>query len=157
VLPVAVLRERVTQIHAQRRACRFAEVATDLPGLIRDVHTTLATGADHGELLGLAVYLHVHITRSWLLVAAAPADLLRRTVFLAKRLAQEHGAVAMLGMAGFAVAGTLLHGGAFEPGRAGASRAGLADAAADHSRHRRSGVLAHDDPRSGCRAGRSAG
>jgi hypothetical protein len=39
-------------------------VAAELPGLVRDVHTTLATDADHGELLGLAVYLHVHITRS---------------------------------------------------------------------------------------------
>jgi hypothetical protein len=38
-------------------------VAAELPGLVRDVHTMLATDADHGELLGLAVYLHVHITR----------------------------------------------------------------------------------------------
>ncbi|MGH3867758.1 MAG: helix-turn-helix domain-containing protein [Pseudonocardiaceae bacterium] len=29
----------------------------ELPGLVRDLHTTLATGADHGELLELAVYL----------------------------------------------------------------------------------------------------
>ncbi len=35
VLPVAVLREQATRMHAQRRACRFAELATDLPGLIR--------------------------------------------------------------------------------------------------------------------------
>ena len=118
VLPVAVLRDRVTQIHAQLRSSQFVEVATGLPGLIRDLHTTLATGADHGELLALAVYLHVHVTRRWLSVAVAPADLMRRTVFLARRLAQEHGAVTMLGMAGFAVADTLLWGGAFEPGRA---------------------------------------
>ncbi|MGH3569506.1 MAG: helix-turn-helix domain-containing protein, partial [Pseudonocardia sp.] len=118
VLPVAVLRDRVTQIHAQRRASQFVEVATGLPGLIRDLHTTLATGTGHGEVLTLAVYLHVHVTRPWLSVAAAPADLCRRAVFLARRLAQEHGEVTMLGMAGFAVADTLLFGGAFEPGRA---------------------------------------
>jgi transcriptional regulator with XRE-family HTH domain len=53
VLPVAVLRDQVTQVHAQLRACQFAEVTTDLPGLIRNLHTTLATGADHGELLDL--------------------------------------------------------------------------------------------------------
>jgi len=47
VLPVAVLREQVAGIHAQRRACQFADVATGLPGLIRTVHTTLITGADH--------------------------------------------------------------------------------------------------------------
>lgn len=34
-LPVAVLRDQVARIHQQRRACQFAEVATDLPGLIR--------------------------------------------------------------------------------------------------------------------------
>jgi hypothetical protein len=34
VLPVAVLRDQVVRIHAQRRACQFAEVATDLPELI---------------------------------------------------------------------------------------------------------------------------
>ncbi|MGH8917552.1 MAG: helix-turn-helix domain-containing protein, partial [Actinomycetes bacterium] len=35
VLPLAVLRDQVARIQTQRRACRFAEVATDLPGLIR--------------------------------------------------------------------------------------------------------------------------
>lgn len=71
-LPVAVLRSQVAQIHQRRRACQFAEVATDLPGLIRNLHTTLATGADHAELLDLAVYLHVHVTRLWLAHAGAP-------------------------------------------------------------------------------------
>ncbi|PZS40457.1 MAG: hypothetical protein DLM62_02815 [Pseudonocardiales bacterium] len=40
VLPVAVLRDQVARIHAQRRACQFAEVATDLPALTRNLHTT---------------------------------------------------------------------------------------------------------------------
>jgi transcriptional regulator with XRE-family HTH domain len=117
VLPVAVLQDRVTQIQQRSRACRFAEVATGLPRLIRDLHTTLATGVDHGKLLGLAVYLHVHVTRLWLVHASAPTDLVRRSVFLARHLAQEHGEVTMLGMAGFAVADVLLNGGAFEPGK----------------------------------------
>jgi hypothetical protein len=114
-----MLRDRVIQIQQRSRACQFAQVATDLPGLIRDVHTTLGTGAerDHGELLELAVYLHVHVTRLWLVHAAAPPDLVRRSVFLARHLAQEHGAVAMLAMAGFAVADVLLNGGAFELGK----------------------------------------
>ena len=116
VLPVAVLRHRVAQIQQHSRACRFAEVAAELPGLIRDLHTTLATGIDHGELLGLAVHLHVHVTRLWLVHAAAPTDLVRRSVFLARHLAQEHGEVSMLGMAGFAVADVLLNGGAPELG-----------------------------------------
>ncbi len=118
VLPVAVLRDQVARIHVQQRACQFAEVATDLPGLIRNLHTTLATGTDRSELLDLAVYLHVHVTRLWLVHAAAPTDLVRRTVFLAQRLAREREEVTTLGMAGFGVADVLLSGGAFQLGRA---------------------------------------
>jgi transcriptional regulator with XRE-family HTH domain len=118
VLPVAVLRERVAQIHAQRRACQFAEVATDLPALIRDLHTTLDTGADLGELLDLAVYLHVHVTRLWLMHAGAPDHLIRRVVFLALRLAQERDEVSTLAVAGFSVADVLITDGAFELSRA---------------------------------------
>ena len=117
-LPVAVLRGLVALIHQQRRACQFADVATDLPGLIRNLHTTLATGADHAELLDLAVYLHVHVTRFWLIEACAPDDLLRRTVFLARRLARERGEVTTLGLAAFGVADVLLSGGAFRLGQA---------------------------------------
>jgi hypothetical protein len=118
VLPVAVLREQVARIHAQRRACQFAEVATDLPTLIHNLHTTLATGADHSELLGLAVCLHVQVTCLWLYRVAAPTDLVRRTAFLAQRLAQQRDEVTTLGMAGFRVADTLLGGGAFALGQA---------------------------------------
>jgi transcriptional regulator with XRE-family HTH domain len=118
VLPVAILRDQVTRIHDQRRACQFAEVATDLPALIRNLHTTLATGADRGELLDLAVYLHTHVTRLWLSRVAAPDDLIRRTVFLARRLSQQRDEVTTLGMAGFGAADTLLNGGAFKLGRA---------------------------------------
>jgi transcriptional regulator with XRE-family HTH domain len=118
VLPVAALRDQVTRTHAQLLACQFAEVATDLPGLIRNLHTTLATGTDHGELLDLAVYLHVHVTRRWLVHAAAPTDLVRRTVFLAQRLARERDEVTTLGVAGFGMVDVLLFGGAFQLGQA---------------------------------------
>jgi transcriptional regulator with XRE-family HTH domain len=117
VLPVAVLAEQVARIHAQRRACRFAEVATELPGLIRNLHTTLNTGADHGGLLDLAAYLHVQVTRVWLVNAAAPTDLLRRVVFLARRLAQERDEVTTLAMASFGVADVLLADGGTALGR----------------------------------------
>ena len=117
-VPVAVLREQVTRLHQQRRACRFAEVATDLPGLIRNLHTTLNTGVDHAELLDLAVYLHVHVTPQWLMHAGAHTHLLRRVVYLAQRLARERDEVTTLAMAGLAVADTLLVGGAFQRGRA---------------------------------------
>ncbi len=117
ILPVAELRDQVRHLHRQRRAARFAEVATELPGLIRNVHTSLVTGAEHGELLDVAVYLHVHVTQSWLWTSAAPDHLLRRVVFLAHRLAQERDEVTTLAMAGYGVATTLLTRGALEPGR----------------------------------------
>ncbi|MGH3938929.1 MAG: helix-turn-helix domain-containing protein [Pseudonocardiaceae bacterium] len=117
VLPWEVLQDQVRDLHRLRRACRFAEVAAELPGLIRNLHTTLDTGADHGELLDLAVYLHVHVTKLWLAHAAAPTDLRRRTVFLARRLAQERDQITTLGMAEFAVVDALLGGGAIELGR----------------------------------------
>jgi transcriptional regulator with XRE-family HTH domain len=118
VVPVEVLRGRVAQIHQQRRACQAADVAAALPGLIRDLHTTLGAGRDYGELLELAVYLHAHVTRWFLINAAGPADLLRRTVFLARRLAQQRDEVATLAMAAFSVADVLLTGGAFQLGQA---------------------------------------
>jgi transcriptional regulator with XRE-family HTH domain len=118
VLPLAALREQVIQIQAQYRACQFAEVASDLPGLIRNLHTTLATGTDHAELLELAVYLHVHVTRLWLSRAGAPTDLTRRAMFFARRLAQERNEITVLAVAEFGVADALLAGGALELGRA---------------------------------------
>ncbi|MGH3975667.1 MAG: helix-turn-helix domain-containing protein [Pseudonocardiaceae bacterium] len=117
VLPPAALRNQVAQIHIQWRACQFAEVTTTLPELIRNLHTTLATGTDHAELLDLAVYLHVHVTRQWLVHAGAPTDLVRRTVFLARRLAQDRDEVTTLAVAEFAVADVLLSSGALELGR----------------------------------------
>lgn len=93
-------------------------MATELPALIRNVHTSLNVGTDHGELLDLAVYLHVHVTRIWLGNAAAPAHLRHRVVFLAHRLAQEREEVTTLAVAAVGVVNTLLAGGALMPGRA---------------------------------------
>ena len=120
VLPLAVLRSRVDGVHAQLRACKFAEVATELPGLMRDLHTTLGTGnADHHrEVLALGVLLHVHVVRMWLNVAFASLDLRRQVVSLARRLAQEHGGPAQLGVAAFGVADLLSVNGGLESARA---------------------------------------
>jgi hypothetical protein len=45
VLPVTALRDQVAQVHTQLRACQFAEVATDLPGLIRNLHNAWPSSA----------------------------------------------------------------------------------------------------------------
>jgi hypothetical protein len=120
MVPVRVLRGRVAQIHEQRRACQFADVTTALPGLIRDLHTTLGTGRDHDELLELAVYLHVHVTRFFFIDGAGSADLLRRTVFLARRLAQQRDEVDSMGYV-FGPVDAVVHrmGRALEAGEAG--------------------------------------
>ena len=120
VLPVAELQDQVRHLHRQRRACRFVEVATELPALIRNVHTSLSlnAGTDHGELLDLAVYLHIHVTRIWLGNAAAPIHMQLRVVFLAHRLAQERDEVTTLAMAGLGVVNTLFARGSYEAGRA---------------------------------------
>ncbi|MGH4020274.1 MAG: helix-turn-helix domain-containing protein [Pseudonocardiaceae bacterium] len=114
VVPAGVLRDRVTQILRKRQACRFAEVATDLPGLIRDLHTTLDTGRDHGELLELAVALHVHGTQLWLRHAGAPGDLRRHAAFLARHTAAEHGEITTLGAAAFGTVHALVADGMFD-------------------------------------------
>lgn len=120
VLPPVVLRSRVDLVHTQLRACEFTEVATKLPGLMRDLHTTLGTGnvEHHREVLALGVRLHVHVVRMWLNVAFASLDLRRQVVFLAHRLAQEHGDSTQLGVAAFGVADLLSVNGGLESARA---------------------------------------
>jgi len=134
VLPVAVLRDQVARIVAQVRACRFAEVATELPGLISNLHTTLDTGAEHAELIDLAVRLHVQVTRRWLAYAGAQTHLQRRAVFLARRLARERDDVTTLAVANYGVVDVLLAGGAFRRGRAVLESTTLPPVTADTAR-----------------------
>jgi hypothetical protein len=58
-LDVDVLRSRVAEVLNAQQACRHNIVAAALPGLIRDVHTTLASGRDGAEVLRLVPLLHV--------------------------------------------------------------------------------------------------
>ncbi|MGH3978250.1 MAG: hypothetical protein ACRDRZ_04495, partial [Pseudonocardiaceae bacterium] len=91
-----------------RRACRLHDVATALPGLIRDLHTSIDAGRDVAGLLELAVALHVHVTMMWLKDAGAPADLRGRAALLARNVAREHGEVTTLGVAVFGTTHALL-------------------------------------------------
>lgn len=118
VLPVRVLRDKLAQVQEMRRRCRFAEVATELPNLIRDVHTTLATGRDFAELAPLAVYLHVQVTSMWLQDSGAPIDLRREVASLARRMAQEHDEEVTLAVATFATTRQLISHGLSDLARA---------------------------------------
>jgi transcriptional regulator with XRE-family HTH domain len=70
VVPVDVLRTRVEALVADQRQCEHEQVGRELPELIRDLHTTMAAGRDVGELLGVAVMLHVQGSHAFLHDAA---------------------------------------------------------------------------------------
>jgi len=100
VLPMNVLRTRmVTTVEAHCRCDQAREVGAALPGLIRNLYTSIAAGRDVAELLELAVLLHVEATIGWLRVAGAPIDLREQAVLLARKSAEELDTPAALGLA----------------------------------------------------------
>jgi transcriptional regulator with XRE-family HTH domain len=100
VLPVEVLRARVMTTEDMHCRCdREREVGAALPGLIADLHTSIAAGRDVAELLELAMLLHVGVTTGWLRVAGAAIDLREHAVLLGREAAEELGTPAALGLA----------------------------------------------------------
>lgn len=81
VLPVEALRARVratvdvATVDVLCRCEREREVGATLPGLIRDLHASIAASRDVAELLGLSAWLHTQATVAWLSLSAAPVDL----------------------------------------------------------------------------------
>ena len=114
VVPVEVLRARVHATQAALHQCRQFELASALPALIRDVHTSLVAGRDVAELLDLAVLLHVQGAGHWLREVGAPLDLRQNNVTLAYRLAEERDTPIALGLAATGAARVLLAAGAFD-------------------------------------------
>lgn len=114
VLPVDVLRRRVALVRETRRRAGFTEVGAALPGLIRDLHASTATGRDVPALLELAVVVHVHVTLMWLRDAGASLDLRWQAATRARDTAREHGDTTTLGVAAFASTNALLAAGAFD-------------------------------------------
>lgn len=110
VVPVDVLRGQVAQLRRARRHCEFAIVGEALPGLIRNLHTTLDAGRS-AELLALAVEVHVHLTYMWLRDAGASTDLRREVARVARAAAQELDDPAVLAMSTFGSAKALLDAG----------------------------------------------
>jgi len=115
VAPVEVLAARVSAVQAALHECRQAELAAALPGLIRDVHTSLAAGRDVAKLLDVAVLLHVQGVSHWLRIAGAPLDLRRENdVTLAYQLAERRDTPTALGLVACRATKVLLDSGAFE-------------------------------------------
>jgi len=120
VLPVQALRARViATVDALCRCERERDVGVGLPGLIRDLHTSIAAGRDVAELLGLSVWLHTQATVPWLSLSAAPVDLRGQAVILARHAAHERGTAASVGLVVAAGARVALAKGAFDIAQAG--------------------------------------
>lgn len=115
VLPVEALRARVLAIlDARCRHDRQGEAAVVLPGLIRDLHTSIAAGRDVAELLDLAVLLHTQGTGAWLRVVGGPLDLRRDAARLARQAAQDRDTPTARGIATVGTVGVMLAAGTFD-------------------------------------------
>jgi transcriptional regulator with XRE-family HTH domain len=113
VVPVDVLRNRVAALVVAQKQCQYEQVGRALPGLVRDLHTSMAAGRDVGELLAMAVLLHVQGSHPFLGVMGAPTDLCWQAALLARRCAREHGGAEVIGLAAFGAANGLLAVGEF--------------------------------------------
>jgi len=128
VVPLKILGQRVTTVLTAQRDCDYALVGTELPGLLRDLHTTLEAGRDGRELLRLVALTHIQGTQAWLGDIGAPLDLAWQAVSLAQRATERldeplSGAVTafgtafgLLGAGGFDLAARTLS--AVDPGTA---------------------------------------
>lgn len=86
---IDVLRSRVANVLDAQQACRHDAVAAALPRLIRDLHTTLASGQDTAATLRLVPLLHVQGTQAWLRDIGAPLDLAWQSATLSQQAADQ--------------------------------------------------------------------
>jgi transcriptional regulator with XRE-family HTH domain len=97
---VDALRERVTAVvDAYCRCDRNGVVGAALPGLIRDLHTSITAGRDVAQLLDLVVLLHSHVTVGWLRVVGGSLDLRSQAAELARHAATERDTPQALALA----------------------------------------------------------
>jgi transcriptional regulator with XRE-family HTH domain len=110
VQPVEQLRQRVRE--AVDGDCKLRGHV--LPGLIVDVHTTLAQRRNIAELLPLAIELHGSPAWGFLYVTGAPTDLRWQGITLARALAEELDDPIMSGLVGIRAANVMLGSGRFD-------------------------------------------
>jgi hypothetical protein len=115
VVPAAALAQRVEEVLTAQRDCRSAVVGERLPGLVRDLHSTLATGRDQADLLRLLAVTHVQGTQAWLMDIGAPLDLAWQAVALARQAAEQLADDQMaLAISAFGTSFGLMGAGAFD-------------------------------------------
>ncbi|MGH3698697.1 MAG: helix-turn-helix domain-containing protein [Pseudonocardiaceae bacterium] len=89
-----------------------------LPGLIRDLHSSMAAGRDVAELLELTVVVHASTVGDWLYVAGAPVDLRWQASMVARQAAEDLDDPTALGLVAWDSAGKMAWSGAFDLARA---------------------------------------
>ncbi|OLT13433.1 hypothetical protein BJF78_03510 [Pseudonocardia sp. CNS-139] len=113
-VPADVLRARVGAVLDDQQRCRHEQVGTALPGLIGDLHATMAAGRDGVELAELAVLVHVQGAMAWLRDVGGPLDLGWQAASIAQQQAQRVDDPRLLGIAAFGTSHGLLAAGAFD-------------------------------------------
>jgi hypothetical protein len=112
-LPVDVLRSRVGAVISAGCTGDQELTGRELPGLIQDLHTSIAAGRDVAELLDLAALLHTQATIGWLRTAGASVDLREQAAVLARRMAEERDTSTARGLAAAGAVRVMLSSGAF--------------------------------------------
>jgi hypothetical protein len=115
VVPLDALRARVMATLGAYYSCRQdGEVGAVLPGLIRDLHTSIAAGRDVARLLELAVLLYSSATLGWLRLAGALLDLREQAAQLVHQAAQHRDTPIALGLATWGGLHVMLSAGEFD-------------------------------------------
>lgn len=114
VMPAELLEVRVGLLLDAQRACRFAEVGEQFPGLIRDLHTTLDAGREVAHVLRLLALLHVQGTMAWLMDIGASMDLAWQAATLAQQAAERLDDPVTHAIGAFGTAFGLMGAGAFD-------------------------------------------
>ncbi|MGH3940821.1 MAG: XRE family transcriptional regulator [Pseudonocardiaceae bacterium] len=113
------MRARVQATQGAHYSCsKDHEVGTELPVLIRDLHTSIAAGGDAAQLLDLAVVLHAGATTGWLRVAGAPTETRVLAAELAVRTAEYRDTPEARGLAIWGGLHVLVAAGALDLARA---------------------------------------
>lgn len=113
-VPLNVLRARTAALLDDQQGCRLDAVGAALPGLIGDLHATLAAGRDGPAMAELTALVHVQGTQAWLRDVGGPLDLGWQAASIAQREAQRVDDPVALGVAAFGVGHGLLAAGAFD-------------------------------------------
>lgn len=114
VQPVEQLAVRAETALAAAQALRLAETGAMLPGLIRDLHTSIDAGRDVATLLRWGAVLYPQAVLSYLFGVSASADLCWMAAHAGRDVARQLDEPVALGVAAFGVSNTLLARGSFD-------------------------------------------